>query len=438
MKLTIHRGTHEIGGSCVEVKSRNSRIIIDIGLPLITSSGAKFDFRDYKKLSCEDLISLKILPNVEGLYRTDSSSNPIDGLLISHAHVDHYGLYNFVNNNIRYYIGEATHKLINLSNIFLEDRGSIENVTYIQDRTLFHIGDFKITPFIMDHSAFDAYSFLIEANGKKLFYSGDFRSHGRKGKLFWKFLRTAPKGVNVLLLEGTLIKEAASSSKTLSTEESVEYEVASVLRKYNTIVFGMASAQNIDRMVSFYKAAKKTGRLFVIDVYTANILSGIERNTIPHPSKDYPDIRIFFPHRLCKKIIDKQQEDKIYKFAKYKITKEEISKNFARIFMMVRPSIKSYLSGIENLCASPVIYSMWEGYLSDDENSNFIKFLTKEDNSLVHIIHTSGHADIRTLEQLVNCLKPDKIIPIHTLNPKMYNAYFEKVMDIADGQEIEI
>lgn len=263
MKLTIHRGTHEIGGSCVEVKSRNSRIVIDIGLPLVTPSGATFDFSNYyRKLSCEDLIDLKILPNVKGLYGPDRSNKLIDGLLISHAHVDHYGLYNFVNKNIRYYLGETTHKLINLSNIFLEDRGFLENVTYIQDRTLFHIGDFKITPFLMDHSAFDAYSFLIEADGKKLFYSGDFRSHGRKRKLFYKFLRTAPKGINAMLLEGTLIKETTSRSKALSTEESVEYEIVSVLKKYKTIVFGMASAQNIDRMVSFYKAAKKNRAVF--------------------------------------------------------------------------------------------------------------------------------------------------------------------------------
>jgi hypothetical protein len=32
--------------------------------------------------------------------------------------------------------------------------------------------------------ATDAYAFLIEAEGKRLLYSGDLRSHGRKGQLF--------------------------------------------------------------------------------------------------------------------------------------------------------------------------------------------------------------------------------------------------------------
>ena len=36
----------------------------------------------------------------------------------------------------------------------------------------------------MDHSAFDAYAFLVEAEGRSLFYSGDFRIHGRKQRVF--------------------------------------------------------------------------------------------------------------------------------------------------------------------------------------------------------------------------------------------------------------
>ena len=34
MKLIIHRGTDEIGGSCVEFNNGRKRIIFDVGLPL--------------------------------------------------------------------------------------------------------------------------------------------------------------------------------------------------------------------------------------------------------------------------------------------------------------------------------------------------------------------------------------------------------------------
>lgn len=434
MILTIHRGSHEIGGSCVELKSRNSRIVIDIGVPIVTPSGKKFDIKDHKNLSTEELIASNILPNVKGLYKQDSSNN-IDGLLISHAHIDHYGLYNFVDKDIQYYLGEATHRLIGLSNIFIEDRGTIKKYTYIKDGTPFQIGGFTITPYLMDHSAFDAYAFLIEAEGKKLFYSGDFRSHGRKGKLFYKFLRTAPEGINALLLEGTHIEGKPSIFKT---EEAVEKKIAEILSNNKSIVFGIASSQNIDRMVSFYKAAKNTGRLFVIDVYTANILAGIGKRTIPYPSKKYPKIRVFFPPHPCDKLKSKGKKDMMYKFSRYKITKDEISKKLSNVFMMVRPSVKSFIEGIKNIGASPVIYSMWEGYMKDVGNKDFIKYITKGDDSLIHYIHTSGHADVATLKELVDITKPKKIIPIHTTNPHLYKNLFPNVVEASDGIPIDI
>ena len=34
MTLTIHRGTHEIGGSCVEMRTDKAKILIDLGIPL--------------------------------------------------------------------------------------------------------------------------------------------------------------------------------------------------------------------------------------------------------------------------------------------------------------------------------------------------------------------------------------------------------------------
>lgn len=56
MKLTIHRGTHEIGGSCIELEAKNTRIVLDIGMPLVDERGEQFNFRPYKRLSGPELI----------------------------------------------------------------------------------------------------------------------------------------------------------------------------------------------------------------------------------------------------------------------------------------------------------------------------------------------------------------------------------------------
>jgi len=47
MKIIIHRGTYEIGGSCVEIQSKKSRILIDIGMPLVKKDGDRFNSNIY-------------------------------------------------------------------------------------------------------------------------------------------------------------------------------------------------------------------------------------------------------------------------------------------------------------------------------------------------------------------------------------------------------
>ena len=51
------------------------------------------------------------------------------------------------------------------------------------------VGDLRITPLLVDHSAFDAYMFLIEGDGLRILHTGDFRNHGPRGKALYPVLR---------------------------------------------------------------------------------------------------------------------------------------------------------------------------------------------------------------------------------------------------------
>jgi ribonuclease J len=176
----IHRGTNEIGGSCVEICTDTTRIFIDFGMPLVERDGKEFDFNKYKDLTKDELIKAGVLPDIKGLY-TDTEKL-IDGVLISHPHQDHYGLLNYIHPDVKCYLGRATKKLIEINNTFTSRKLTIANPVYFEKEVFFQIGDITITPYWACHSAFDSYSFLIEANGQSIFYSGDFRGHGRKSK----------------------------------------------------------------------------------------------------------------------------------------------------------------------------------------------------------------------------------------------------------------
>ena len=435
MKITIHRGTHEIGGSCVEIKNKDTRIVIDIGMPIVTEGGKRFDIQNYKDLSGLEMVEKKILPDIKGFYSWDTTNNKIDGLLISHSHSDHYGFYNYLREDIHYYLGEGARRIIDFDSLIFGSKKVIGKYTTFQHGDSLHIGSFTIKPFLMDHSAFDAYAFLIESEGKKVLYSGDFRKHGRKGSLFQRFLKTAPEDVDALLLEGTMIGQQDKKTKT---ETEVEQDIIEIARKTRGMVLIVQSAHNVDRIVSFYKAAIKTNRVFLVDVYTANflnVLNGLAK--IPDPLNGFNKIKVFYPYYLTDRLAKENKEKLLYRFRPYKISREEISANPGNFIMMVRPTMTLDLSHIEGLDGAPVIYSMWHGYLEDKQTKRFQDFMLTRNMNIIHL-HTGGHADIETLKKVVNRVKPRVIIPIHTFCPERYKDEFSNIQAVSDGEEINI
>jgi ribonuclease J len=434
MNFKIHRGTKEIGGSCVEVSTANTRILIDFGMPLVNKDKSEFDSKKIKNLTTHELIEKGILPDVKGLY--DETDKLIDGVIISHAHQDHYGLLNYIHKDIKHFIGEATHKIIELNNIFTSQEIHIENTVYFEKEKKFQIGDISITPYWADHSAFDAYSFLVEADGKSLFYSGDFRSHGRKANAFKWFLHNAPKHVDYLLLEGTTI---GRGSKTFQTETEIENEFVRVFQEPKKINLIYCSGQNIDRIVSIFRACVKTNKILVVDVYVATVLKTLSGYAgIPHPSEGVENLKVMFPYYTSKKLKSEGNEQILYQFKNYKITKEEISNRASGIAMLVRPSMQKDLEKINEIDGGNLIYSMWEGYLPKKDTKTFLDYLANR-NFTTHKVHTSGHADTDALTKIVDAIQPKMIVPIHTFSASEYQTIFTTpILIVNDGETISI
>lgn len=204
MKITIHRGTHEIGGTCIELESENARILLDYGLPLIDKNKNQFDMKSIKHKSKTELIKQGILHDIKGLYKDEKPG--INGILLTHSHPDHYGALSFIHPDIPVYMSNGCNKLIEIFNFFeLMIKTYIINKVIVKDKKNFQINDIIVTPFRMDHSGFDALAYLIENKDKRIFYTGDFRGHGRKDYLFEEFCKKPPKNIDYLIIEGTSI-----------------------------------------------------------------------------------------------------------------------------------------------------------------------------------------------------------------------------------------
>jgi ribonuclease J len=431
MKFTIHRGTREIGGSCVEIWTESTRIVVDLGMPLVNPDRTRFDSESIRDASVQELIAKGVLPDIKGLYEKSGNT----ALILSHAHQDHFGLMKYVHKNCKIYLGKASQALIELTNIFLNQKWDISNPVNFKSGKPFSIGDIKITPYLMDHSAFDSYAFLIKAGGKSLFYSGDFRRHGRKTKAFDWFAHNVENNVDYLLLEGNTI---GRTDIELRTENDLEAELVKIFKEGKGINLIFTSGQNIDRLVSIYRACKKTGKTLAIDFYIATVLTELSKfGKIPYPSKNFPEIRVFFPYHLSKMISEQGNKDILYRFKKFKITKEQIDGQFDKTVMIVRPSMKTDLEYIKNLENGTFIYSVWSGYKKEDATQEFIRFLTGRGMTEKEL-HTSGHADRDTLKRMVDVLKPKNLVPIHTFEGDKYKKIFTgtKVLRIDDNEII--
>lgn len=429
MQLIIHRGAHEIGGSCVELRTAKSRILIDFGMPLVSCQKKPFDTKILKDKSIDELRELKVLPDIKGLYKNEEKG--IDAILISHFHLDHYGLLNYVHQDIPIYMSEGAKALMAISDIFIPHKLGRLNTNIIHSRRSVNIGDISITPHLVDHSAFDALAFLIEAEGKRLFYSGDFRGHGRKSILFKRMIENPPEDIDCLLEDSMLGRD----KQVYKEEKEVQYKIEEVLRRRNNITFIFVSSQNIDRLVSIYKACLKTGSIFVIDIYTAFVLDKLRKVSKNIPQFNWKNIRVKFLQAYANALAEAGYRDLLFVYNKRKIDIFEINRNKNKILMLGRDNsaFKSILKNIDEVTGATLIYSMWEGYLTEQ----FSQYC-KEKGISIEQIHTSGHATAEDLKLFSNALKPKVLIPIHTFDANRYPSLFKNVKILKDGEALDL
>jgi ribonuclease J len=431
MKAIIYRGTHEIGGTLIELSSGSSRILLDAGYPLLL--GGKPIEDSVAKLPPEELLERGVLPRISGLYKWDQPG--FDGIIISHAHLDHYGLLKYVHPDIPVYLSAGTKALIEISQSFNICEPYAINARLFKMYEPMEVGGFRVRPYLMDHSAFDSAAFEIQCEGKTVIYSGDFRGHGRKAACLDSFIKQATKEADVVFTEGTMLSRSDELTKT---ESELEDDIVEKLKNKTGIALVQLSSQNIDRIVTLYRAALKLGKIFVVDVYTANILHELQAlgNNIPYPSASFDRIKVFFPHRLTTTIINRMGWKYARRFSHFKITKKQVEERQNEIIMLARPSIKKDL-GLCNLSNGNFIYSMWEGYRDSQYQQSFEAWL-KGFGFQNDYVHTSGHARAMDIKRLIDGLNPKKIVPIHTLVPDALLGYSDKAVCQEDGVVFDV
>lgn len=424
MKLIVHRGTHEIGGICIEVMTDSSRIIIDVGLPLVDVDRQPFDPLSISNKSLDELETENIIPKVPGLFRTGPH---IDAILLTHCHLDHTGLLHLTLPEIPVYTTQGTSKMMLVGAVFVrqqtQDRQRFHSIGV---RETFQIGEFAITAFAVDHSAYGSVAYLIQAGGKSLMYSGDLRLHGRKPGMAQELLETLRNNPpDVLLMEGTHLREDAQPG---ISEQSVEKLLVEHIQSAPGLVLAAFSPMDVDRLVSYYRATRRSGRTLVVDAYVAFVLHLVHRQSHIPPPRRENGIRVFFNETFACRNIHKLES----LFAPDRITLKEIYGKPNDYVMSFRPSMTDLdFAGILPT-KSRVIYSYWQGYLQKPDWAELRQQLTKVDGDFI-TAHASGHIYALDLIEFVKQLNPKTVIPVHTFEPERFAEHFSNTHCMEDS-----
>lgn len=413
MHVRIHRGTKEIGGTCIELVADGARLLLDLGLPL---DGDPDDVGSH--------------PAIEGLV----GGGDLLGLVLSHGHVDHWGLAPLAGPDLPVALGSATLRILQAAAPFVPRPYVPARPVAFTSGTTLQFGPFRVTPHLVDHSAYDAHALEVEAGGKRLFYSGDIRGHGRKAALFEKLVTHPPKNVDVMLMEGSSFGRL-DPDLSFPTESEVEQRMVDLFGEAKGLALVAASAQNIDRMVSLYRACKRTGRTLIIDLYTAEMLRATGNAHIPQ--SDWHGVALYIPQYQRVQIKRSGRFDLLDHHATHRIFAEGLTAVAPNAAMLFRPAMLGDLDRSGCLSGAVAIWSQWSGYLAQERGKALMAELAQRSIPLVHA-HTSGHASIKDLKRLARAVAPKMLVPVHTFAPQSFPEHFEAVALKQDGEWWEV
>lgn len=436
MILTVHRGAKQIGGSCVELRAASGeRLLLDAGMPLTGPDGSDWPQGTMVRPG-DELRAEGVLPDIEGLYA--GSGAEFAGLVLSHAHVDHYGLAHYVHPEVPVYASPGTIAMLDVSRLFIPDAAVPADIRALSAEEPTTIGSFSVRGIPVDHVAPDSRALLVEADGQRLLYSGDLRAHGRHRELF-DALPWAAGEVDVVVLEGTTVGQPPGAHG-LSSEEDVERDLTEVLKKDPGLVVVFASGQNIDRATSVYRAALAADRELVLDAYQAYLLTTLKDICPDAPQFDSPSVRVKFVYGHVQTLKDAGLLELVYRMSgagKRKVSAGQLAATPGAFVYLARGSraTVNLLNFLLQTAGPTIIWSLWSGYLS---RGGPIPEFCAANGIEPLLIHSSGHAHPEDLAELVDRLRPKAVVPIHTEAASRFSELMPNVHLVKDGEPIEV
>ena len=419
-RVSVLGGVGEIGGNKILVEDKDTRVLLDFGMSI--SQRARFFSDPYvSPRRPESLLSLGIIPKIDGVYSWDATEEKVDAIFLSHAHLDHYGYLSMVHRDVPVFCGETTERLMSAITdtkraSFETDYRGLEYRTFRSGAAM-KVGSVTLKPVHVDHSIPGAYGLVVETSTGSFVYSGDLRAHGRASHLTHDFAKAAAESdASLLLTEATNMVGGSVSS-----EEEVARKLETVIREAKGLVMASFSGMDTDRLTSFHRAALATDRKLAISVRQAYLISVLDSDKgiegLPKLGKGNVVI-----YRRNKKRYEKWEEQVLEKADV--ITAEDLTASPKSYVVATSLSDMEGMVGVKPSPGSVYILSSSEPYNEEMEldMQRLIEWLDFYGMPLYHI-HVSGHIMPQQLRSLVGSIGAKKVAPIHTEHPELFLKY---------------
>lgn len=414
MRIIVHRGTHEIGGNCVEIEQDGARIVLDVGKPLETT----------RQL---------IRPDVPGLFERGPR---IEGVILSHAHGDHAGWIGEIRPKIPVWLTRETSKMLAAASIYGGQRSlhiPPEQECYLYNEEKTRIGSFEVQAVNVDHSGYGSVATIISAGGSRVLYSGDLRAHGphpcRLERLVALANRAGP--IDLLIMEGTRINQPERPGP--QTESELLALCKERMLETNGIVWLAFSPLNVDRFRTLLHATWKAGRTFVTDPYGLFVLHLVRRDAGCSTPFDRSKIRLLTNGRQSLAPFHRYQP----LIQKQIVTLEDIRNTPSKFACVLRSHLHPFI--LEGPCPADdaLIFGYWPGYMEDAAMQLF-RSKAQAAGIRWHNLHVSGHISHRHMEAFVNSVAAKALLPIHTTQPEAFRLLHPNAINGSDGAAITI
>ena len=499
--LTCYGGVGEIGGNKVLLEDGDSRLLLDFGIAFGRQQSYFNEFlRPRAARGLLDLLALDLIPPLEGLYRDDLAwpslwerfrehphyrrlarwgDEPVlDGVLVSHAHMDHHGDLSYVDPRIPVHTGRVTAcisramqvtgqsnferevtfvnpRLPSATGELVADRrspyqarsyGFLDGPLSLAGRAFWEeapgkkglttalaparadrIGGLPIRWWPVDHSIPGAMAFAVQTSAGWIGYTGDIRFHGKQCQATQRFVHElAALRPIALLCEGTHVEGVTTLSEAGVVANALPL-VRAAAGKLAVVDF---APRNIERLHSFLEVAKDTSRRLVVqpkDVYLLQAIALADPCTSLHP-KAMEHLALYADPKAAPR---SWEVDLRAEWADRTVTPDGVSADPGAYLLAFSLWDANDLLDLRGIEGGVYLYSNSRTY--DEEQAadlerlrNWVRIVGltlygDPDDPQAVPLHASGHASGSELLDLVRTVRPGALIPIHTERPDWWS-----------------